>query len=168
MRINAQLTPNCSPTCEPYLCIAIRLVGANHRYKCGESIGITCKFLLKQSFIHRSSYQIYYWFWRGFIAVLVTPDHHFAQAVLYLYHMVYLICPGRSVLSTRTLVAAVSSHARIQTASFACSIAGITNKEYISTYCSTTAVVWLCICAKGLIQVKATFIIVVFIYIYIH
>ena len=54
-----------------------------------------------------------------YIAFLLTPDHHFPQAVL--YNMALGI-------STRTLVAAVSSHAHIQTASFACSTAGSTNK----------------------------------------
>ena len=122
---NTQLTPNRSPKSEPF-----SNCDHAHRHKplytvnCGESIGITSKFMLVQPFIDRSSYQ--YWFWRGFIAFLVTPDHHFAQAVL--YHMA-LICPGRFLFPTRTMVAAVSSQAHIQTASFACSVAGITNKE---------------------------------------
>ena len=93
-----------------------------------------------------------YWFWRGCIAFLVTPDHHFAQAVL--YHMTLM--SGTFRISTHILVDTVSSHARIQTASSACSTAGSTNKEWSPTYGSTAAVVWLRICAKGLIQVTAT------------
>ena len=61
----------------------------------------------------------------GFITFLVTPDHRFAQAVL--YHMPLM--SGTFRISTRTLVAADSSQAHIQTASFAYSTAGSTNKE---------------------------------------
>ena len=39
------------------------------------------KFLL---FIDRLSHQ--YWFWRGFMASLVTPDHHFAQDASTTWH----------------------------------------------------------------------------------
>ena len=67
-------------------------------------------------------------------------------------------------ISTRTLVATVSSHGRIQTASFACSTAGNTIKEKSSTYYSDETIVGLCICAKGLIQVRATTFSLVYLY----
>ena len=67
-------------------------------------------------------------------------------------------------ISTHTLVVTVSSHARIQTTSFTCSTAGSTIKEYSSTYYSDETIVGLCICAKGLIQVRATSFSLVYLY----
>ena len=78
-----------------------------------ESDGATSKFVRIQPFIDRSSYQ--YWFWRGFIAFLVTSVYHFAQAVL--YNVVRRVCLGRFLFPTRTRVPAVSSQAHIQTVS---------------------------------------------------
>ena len=51
----------------------------------------------------------------------------------------------------------------IQAASFACSTAGSKVKEQSPTYYSDETIVGLCICAKGLIQVRATsFILVIY------
>ena len=105
---SSELTPNRSPTSEPfsycdYACMhklpdKADTVNRDHFYS---------KFLLIQPFINQSSYQ--YWFWRGFIAFLVTPDH-FAQAIL--YHMPLM--SGTFCISTCTMVATVSSHAKFK------------------------------------------------------
>ena len=90
----------------------------------GESIGITA---IPNS-IHRSIFLP--------ILILVTPDHHFAQAVP--------LRPGTFRISTPTLVAAVSSHAHIQTASFACFAVGSTKKFSILQYCSCCVTSHMC------------------------
>ena len=63
------------------------------------------------------------------IAFLVTSDHQFTQAVLYnivLMSGMFLISHPYKV---GLYISAVSFQAHFQTASFACSTAGITNKE---------------------------------------
>ena len=118
-RIESQLTPNRSPMHEPFL-------SWQHARRHKPLYTVNCQSGPPPNFvligpIHRLfSYQ--YWFWRGFIAFLVTSDYHFAQASCGTFGPGHFLSP----ICARAL--SVSPQAHIQTPSFACSMAGIKSR----------------------------------------
>ena len=72
--------------------------------------------------------------------------------------------PEVEVVLTRHSQRHAWTRSTILNSSFACSTAGSKVKEYSSSYYSDETIVGLCICTKGLIQVRATTCILVYLY----